>query len=71
MRLALLLTALSPAEVLACAVCGGADPSSGLSRGIVLGIYILLASVFSLLAVLVTAIIKIEKGRSLAEGRQQ
>jgi hypothetical protein len=67
MRLALLLKALAPSQAAACAVCFGGDANSGTARGITIGIYMLLASVFSVLGVFVAAVWKIEKRRALAE----
>jgi acyl-coenzyme A thioesterase PaaI-like protein len=58
---------LSEAPAAACAVCFGAGNNPNFVRAITLGIVVLLATVFSLLTALITAVWRIEKRRALSE----
>ena len=53
--------------LLACAVCFGGNDNAGLVSGLNWGIFVLMFFTFSILASLMFAVYKIEKGRSEAE----
>ena len=66
MGAALRLALLPVAKASACAVCFGLGQTD-LARGLTIGIFVLVGSTFSILAALVTAILRIERHRALAD----